>query len=240
MRLTTRWTRKKILTENLARFKGSIIKPRVEQSLKALLEHYELDDPKVFDEDGELVFHSGRLAGQKGLETLLGSLERIIIDNPRVRIVLAYIPVEGCEPLIRKLGEYQWAFKENLRVIIGKIPMEDYMALYFAADAYIASSRYEPFGLVAVESLAAGTPVVASSTGGLKDIVVDLRRNPEEGVGFLIRPGSRLELAEVAIKLLELMKDPVNHKKIRRSCVKRSQEFSWEKSAEKALRIYFS
>jgi starch synthase len=235
-----RRVRKKILTENIARFKGSIIEPRVEQSLKALLEHYELDDPKAFHEDGELVFHSGRLAGQKGLETLLGSLERIIIDNPRVRIVLAYIPVEGCEPLIRKLGEYQWVFKENLRVIIGKIPMEDYMALYFAADAYIAPSRYEPFGLVAVESLAAGTPVVASSTGGLKDIVVDLRRNPEEGVGFLIRPGSRLELAEATVRLLELMKDPVSHEKIRRSCVKRSQEFSWEKSAEKALKIYFS
>ncbi len=232
--------RRKILTEDMAGFKGVITEPHVKESLKSLLEHYELDKPKAFDKDGQLVFLSGRLAGQKGLDTLLGSLERIIVENPRVRIVLAYIPVEGSEPLIRKLGEYHWAFNENLRIIIGKMSPEDYMSLYFAADAYLVPSRYEPFGLVAVESLAAGTPVVASFTGGLKDIVVDLRENPEEGVGFLIRPGNRFELAEAVVMLLEIMKNPANQERIRRNCVKRSQEFSWEKSAGKALKIYFS
>ncbi|WP_448577168.1 glycosyltransferase [Thermosphaera sp.] len=232
--------RRRVLTEDMARFKGVITEPHVRESLKTLLEHYELDSPRPFHDDGELVFLSGRLAGQKGLDILLGSLEHIIVEKPRVRVVLAYIPVEGCEPLVRKLGEYHWAYNENLRIIIGKISLKDYMSLYFAADAYIVPSRYEPFGLVAVESLAAGTPVVASSTGGLKDIVVDLRENPEEGVGFLIRPGSRVELAETTVKLLEIMRHPVTQEKVRSNCVKRAREFSWEKSAEKALKIYFS
>ncbi|MEM0505739.1 MAG: glycosyltransferase [Thermosphaera sp.] len=232
--------RRRILTEELKNVEGIITEPNVESYVRNIVDKYELSTPKPFKSDGELLFLSGRLAGQKGLEDFLDVLEEVVIAEPNVRILMAYIPIEGSASLLEKLGEYSLLFDDHLRVIIGKIPIEKYLSIYFAADAYIAPSRYEPFGLVAVEALAAGTPVVASRTGGLKDIVIDIRKDFFNGVGILFNPRDKHALLNAVLELLERMRDPTFEKQIRSNCVKRAEEFSWDKSAEKALNTYFS
>ncbi|MEM4661052.1 MAG: hypothetical protein QXH84_05885, partial [Thermosphaera sp.] len=77
-------------------------------------------------------------------------------------------------------------------------------------------------------------------TGGLKDIVIDIRKDFFNGVGILFNPRDKHALLNAVLELLERMRDPTFEKQIRSNCVKRAEEFSWDKSAEKALNTYFS
>jgi glycogen(starch) synthase len=68
--------------------------------------------------------------------------------------------------------------------------------LYAAADLVVVPSLYEPFGLVALEAMASGTPVLASDTGGLREIV------DHEVTGLRFVPGAASSLAREATRLL--------------------------------------
>ena len=93
--------------------------------------------------------------------------------------------------------------------------------LYAGADICVVPSVWrEPFGIAAVEAMAAGKPVVASRAGGLSDIV-------EDGVtGFLVEPGNAAELAD---RIARLIADPVLRVKMGRAGRQRAERrFSWD------------
>lgn len=101
---------------------------------------------------------------------------------------------------------------------------------YCAANVVLMPSYYEPFGMVAIEAMASGTPVVASNVGGLKWVV-------EDGItGFRAEPKAADKFAKhVATILL----DPALEKRLgANGIVKMRQNFSWATVAEKALDIY--
>jgi glycosyltransferase involved in cell wall biosynthesis len=93
----------------------------------------------------------------------------------------------------------------------------------------VPSIHPEPFGLVAVESLASGVPVVASRTGALPEIVID-------GVaGALFRPGDPDDLAKVLIGILQ---SPERRHQLASHCAAESERFSVRTFVEKMERIY--
>jgi glycogen(starch) synthase len=110
-----------------------------------------------------LLAYTGRVEWEKGVQTILEALPRLRSTYPRVRLVVAgrgsYLPALQAQAEHLGLGDSAQ--------FLGWVSEADLRGLVAAADVAIAPSLYEPFGLVALEAAALGTPVVVADTGGL-------------------------------------------------------------------------
>jgi glycogen synthase len=223
---------------------------------------------KPFDSDGPLMIMTGRLARQKGVHILLKALEEIISRAPETRILLLLLPVWSDKKLLDELVEASMIYTENMRILFGRT-RSIYGLAHLSANIMIAPSIYEPFGLMALEAMASGTPVVASRVGGLAETVLDMRLYGVRGTGLHIEPGDPKDLAGRAADLLLFMEtqyiepwtsrwyDMVDRLEdrilreillsnprapwiVRGSCIGRAGEYNWDSSADKALEIYGS
>jgi starch synthase len=123
----------------------------------------------------------GRATSQKGLDLAVRALD----FAPSARLLVLAIPVGdfGYEEYLRRLVRER---PGKAFLSFAKIPKDLYMALNYAATALVMPSRWEPFGISAIEAMAVGTPVIASAVGGLPEVVVDFRGG--DGVGLLVPP----------------------------------------------------
>ncbi|HZB48506.1 MAG TPA: glycosyltransferase family 4 protein [Mycobacteriales bacterium] len=176
--------------------------------------------------DGPLVAFSGRLVYEKGVQDLLAALPRLRRRHPGLRLVVA-----GRGPS----GDELVAAARRLRLgravtFAGFVPDSELAALVAAADCAVVPSRYEPFGLVALEAAAAGTPVVASDAGGLAEFV----RDRETGLTF---PAG--DPAALAAAVGELLADQVLGRRLARQARARlRREHSWSGVAERTADVY--
>jgi len=117
--------------------------------------------------DGPLLAFAGRLVHEKGLQTLLSALPRLRRRHPGLRLVVA-----GTGPYEAVLRERAKALRVARAVTwLGFVPAGELAPLLGAADVAVVPSLYEPFGLVAIEAVAAGVAVVVAETGGLRDLI---------------------------------------------------------------------
>ncbi|KST67965.1 glycosyltransferase family 4 protein [Mastigocoleus testarum] len=139
-----------------------------------------------FSLDEEIVMYVGRFDRRKGIETLVRAIRKSnLFNSPNLKLIIA----GGSRP-----GQSDGRERERIENIVdelgmrqvtcfpGRLSQEDLPLYYAAADVCVVPSHYEPFGLVAIEAMASGTPVVASDVGGLQFTVV-----PEE-TGLLAPP----------------------------------------------------
>lgn len=155
--------------------------------------------------DEPLLLYVGRLDPLKGPELLIRALPLL-----RERATLALVGGDGRDPERARLRDLavDLGVAERVR-LVDAAPQEQLPDYYRAADLALVASHYESFGLVAVEALACGTPVVAPSVGGLPAIVRDgvngallAQRTPAAfaaAIGALLRaPERRARLAAAA------------------------------------------
>ncbi len=115
----------------------------------------------------KLVFSVGRIVYEKGMEILVRAVPRVLEIFPRTRFVIA-----GKGPELGKLrGLVRGMHLEENVSLLGFISDADRDRLYYVADCAVFPSLYEPFGIVALEAMAARTPVVVSEVGGLQEVV---------------------------------------------------------------------
>ena len=97
----------------------------------------------------------------------------------------------------------------NLKTVrfLGNVNQQQLRKIYNIADVNLVPSRREPFGLVAIEAMACGTPVIASKQGGLPDFVND-------SVGGLVKPEDPEDLADKIIEVLKKTGDDSWRKQI--------------------------
>ncbi len=105
---------------------------------------------------------------------------------------------------------------------LGFVADEDLPALYSAAAAFALVSRYEGFGLPALEAMACGTPVVASRTSSLPEVVGE--------AGILVDPES---VEEIAAGLRRALTDPERRAALRAAGLERARRFTWEAAAQR-------
>ncbi len=117
--------------------------------------------------DEEIVFNVGRVVHEKGVGVLVEAVPRILSEFPRAKFVIAGSGAYGNE-----LRHRAWDLGVANKILFtGFIPDEDRDRLYCVANCAVFPSLYEPFGIVALQAMAAKTPVVVSEVGGLAEVV---------------------------------------------------------------------
>jgi len=175
----------------------------------------------------------GRIAPIKGLDTLLDAVARLRTPGQAVRLLIvggdADEPTNGHETSLRHRIE-RLGLADAVR-FVGPQPQSVLPAYYAAADVTVLPSYYESFGMVALEAMACGSPVIASRVGGLVTTVRD-------GVtGFLVPDGDVGALAE---RIESLIADPDLRWRVGREGVRWAAQHRWPCVAEAVCREYAS
>lgn len=173
-----------------------------------------------------LVVCSGRLVWEKGMQTLIDAIPEIRKRHPGTRALVAGRgPLEG--ELRQRIRDRNVGTAVDL---LGFLPEEELRTLVSAGDCAVVPSVYEPFGLVAAEAAALGTPVVASNTGGLADVIVHGR------TGRLVTPQDAHSLAEGVSQILD---DPeAARRSARRDRARLARLYSWPIIARSTVEAY--
>ncbi|MCL5257191.1 MAG: glycosyltransferase family 4 protein [Chloroflexi bacterium] len=114
-------------------------------------------------------------------------------------------------------------------VFTGPVTDEEKAALYQAADLFVFPSLYEGFGLPPLEAMASGTPVLASNSSSLPEVVGD--------AGMLVEPTDTDAMASAMAKIVY---DDGLREELRQRGLERAREFSWERTARQTIDIYRS
>ncbi len=180
----------------------------------------------------------GRIEPLKGIDTLLQAIaimrKRGVLD--RYHLCMSII---GGEPNVSRadMSAEMSRLKDlstdhgldDLVAFLGRRSQETLPYYYSAADAVIMPSHYESFGMVALEAMACGTPVVASQVGGLAFLILDGE------TGYHIPVGNAQMLSE---RLTTLLGDHWLRQEMSCSAVTFAQEYAWENIAARIAELY--
>jgi glycogen synthase len=175
----------------------------------------------------------GRLESRKGTTELLQAVPQVIRAIPETRFVLIGRDRPHC-PGMRTHAQYlEQEFPPEVRKqvnLTGQLPQPDVDRWLQSADLFVAPSRYESFGLVFLEAMRWGTPVLGTLAGGIPEVVENGRS------GVLVAPESPDQLAGAIIGLLN---DPERRAALGAEGRRRAeQEFSVAKMSERAAAMY--
>jgi N-acetyl-alpha-D-glucosaminyl L-malate synthase BshA len=155
----------------------------------------------------KIVTHMSNFRKVKRTEDVVRVFARIASSMPAKLVLIGDGPeVIHCVDLVRELG-----LKEHV-LFLGN--QEQVVPLLSVTDLFLLPSDQESFGLAALEAMACGSPVIASETGGLPEVVVDGE------TGFLCPVG---DVAGMAARAIELLSDPVMHREFSEAAVHRVQ-----------------
>ncbi|HTV60713.1 MAG TPA: glycosyltransferase family 4 protein [Verrucomicrobiae bacterium] len=178
-------------------------------------------DPGEGDGAGDYLVFAGRFTREKGIETLLAAWERV--KKPGKLKIVGEGPLAWkVEKICGERSDVEW---------LGQKSPEEVKGLLGGARAVVFPSEwYEPFGRVAIESFAKGTPVIASRLAGLAEIV----RDGETGLHF--RAGDAQDLAE---KIDWALEHPAEMRAMRGAArASYEQNYTAEKNCEALIRAY--
>lgn len=177
--------------------------------------------------DERLIFHIGRMVPEKGAGVLLEAMPILRKRHPVKLVVGGTGPyLDELKRRAHELGVAQHCY------FAGWLPDATVHALYRFADVAVVPSTYEPFGIVALEAMGRGTPVVVSDTGGLGETV------QHEVNGLKALPGHVQSLAEQIDRLLS---DRDLAARLAAEGLRQVRErYTWEKVAEATAEVYDS
>jgi 1,2-diacylglycerol 3-alpha-glucosyltransferase len=171
-----------------------------------------------------ILISAGRLAREKNWETLLAAMPDVIRQLPDVRLVIVGEGEErtSLETLAGHLG-----IRSRVE-LTGSVSFEEMPAYLKAADLFCFASVTETQGLVTLEALAAGLPIVAVDASGTRDVVEDGRE------GLLTDNDSQA----ISKAILQVLQDPSLLAKYKKAAGERAKEFSIQEQARKLLEVY--
>lgn len=183
------------------------------------------------DRDRPYVLFVGRITRQKGVPHLLRAVRDI---DPAAQVVLcAGAPdTPEIDREFRDLYEELSRVREGVHWIPQMLPRPDVVQLLTHAAAFVCPSVYEPLGIVNLEAMACGTPVVASRVGGIPEVVEDGR------TGVLVDVDDDFE-PSLARALDRVLGDPEAARRMGEAGRRRAvEEFGWDAVARRTVRLY--
>jgi D-inositol-3-phosphate glycosyltransferase len=177
----------------------------------------------------------GRIEPLKAVDTIIEALDIIWRDNPALleTIRLSIIggnPDDPADPEISRLKHL--VAQLDLTPVVEFIGAKDQSLLpyyYTAASAVLVPSDYESFGMVALEAMASGTPVIASEVGGLAFLVEN------DKTGFLVPSRDPSALAD---RITRLLQNPEKQAYMRRESAELARRYTWTVIADQLMKVF--
>jgi D-inositol-3-phosphate glycosyltransferase len=188
-------------------------------------------DPQDF-----VVLQLGRLVPRKGIDNVIRAIA-CLRQHYAIRARLLVVGGEADDPDPAKTPEIARlsAIAEALDVrddviFTGRRPRHLLREYYSAADVFVTTPWYEPFGITPLEAMACGTPVVGAAVGGIKHTVID------ETTGFLVPPH---DPAALAARLARLHRNPALARAYGRAGIRHvCASYTWDRVAQDMARAY--
>jgi glycosyltransferase involved in cell wall biosynthesis len=183
-----------------------------------------------------VVLQLGRIVPRKGIDVAIAAVARLVHAHG----IPARLVVVGGEsddpdpertPEIGRLAGIARAENVADRVaFVGRRPRDRLRFYYNAADAFVTTPWYEPFGMTPLEAMACGTPVIGTAVGGIKHTVAD------GATGFLVPPR---DPDAVADRLARLFRDEALRRRMRAQAIRRvHRHFTWERVVQALEALY--
>jgi D-inositol-3-phosphate glycosyltransferase len=187
-----------------------------------------------------MILFVGRIEPLKGLDVLLESIARqkqqdFLCEFRFCLVVIGGEAISDSEMLSTEMNRIH-ALREqyglnDLVAFLGKRSQDTLPYYYSAAEVVVVPSFYESFGMVALEAMACGTPVVASQVGGLAYLVQD-------GItGYTVPVDDPQALAD---RLMQLLSNPTLRSRMGQEAFQYARGYAWEEITQKLLAVYSS
>jgi starch synthase len=155
---------------------------------------------KAFEDTGPLVITTGRISQQKGFETIFEAIPVVIEKIPNAKFLFLILPTEYSLMEINSYAQFVKKYPNNVRIIFG-VAKDIFHLAHISADVYCALSRWEPFGIIALEAMSSKLPIIATRVGGFQETIIDIRNSSEIGTGILIEKNNPSQFANALISL---------------------------------------
>jgi glycogen(starch) synthase len=180
---------------------------------------------KFASPEEKIILFVGRLVYEKGAHVLINAIPKILEKtNAKFVIVGSGYMKEQLSSIVRSTG------LEHKVLFTGFVEDETLLKLQKCADVSVVPSLFEPFGIVALEAMAAKSPVVVSDTGGLSEIV------EHDSTGVKVYPNNPDSLAWGITKIL--LDENYKNRIVENAYKKVQEKYDWDKIAQQTKRIY--
>ena len=200
-----------------------------------------VDEAKEFigiPENEKMILFVGRIEPLKGIDTLIKAISQlqqadILLRCPHYLFIIGGDPNLDRDKMNEEMQRLQDLRIElgvsDLVIFLGKRNQDSLQYYYSAAEMLVMPSHYESFGMVALEAMACGTPVIATQVGGLQHLVQD------QETGFTI-PNNNPDALEEKITIL--ICKPELREKMSQKSTSYAQSFSWNTITIKLIEIF--
>jgi D-inositol-3-phosphate glycosyltransferase len=185
-----------------------------------------------------MILFVGRIEPLKGLDILIRAMDSMRRDCgnkecPHILTIIGGEPDASPELMNAEMARLQALCRElgmdDLVMFLGKRSQDTLPYYYSAADVVVMPSHYESFGMVALEAMACGTPVVASQVGGLAFLVQD-------GITGYVVPVGEPEL--LSSRLTSLIRDDPLREKMGEQAALLAKDYAWDRIAGRIISVY--
>lgn len=183
-------------------------------------------------DDELMILFIGRLVGVKGVDRLIMAMPHILQKTPKAKLVI--VGIGDLQEYLVNLVKMT-RMDNYVKFRFDFIPEEERISHYAACDIAVFPSLYEPFGIVVLEAMSMGRPVVVGGAGvsGMREIVACCG---EEQCGYHVNPS---DSSDIAWGINSALETPEKRKWLGENGRKRVlNEFTWEKIAERTLEVY--